>query len=167
MELTQYASDDPPSLSIREYEPSDADRVWEVHRRTIEDSPLPFVTNEEFDADLKNVEEHYAETGGRFLVGSVDDTLVATGGLKPLSEESIELRRLRVLPAHQRNGYGTALLHRLEEFAREQAFDRIELHTDDVLTTARRMYETRNYEETHRQPHPLIDGEIVFYEKDL
>mgnify|MGYP000291896783 CR=1 FL=1 len=154
-------------LTIRRFQPDDADRVWHVHKRTIQSSPLPFVSKPSFDEDLRNVPEHYFETGGTFLVGCLDDTVIATGGMRPEDEAAIELRRLRVLPDHQQQGYGTALLEELEGFARREAFDRISLHTDDVLTVAQSLYEAHGYQETHREPHPVLDGDVIFYEKPL
>ncbi|WP_167879991.1 GNAT family N-acetyltransferase [Halorhabdus rudnickae] len=154
-------------LTVRRFKPTDADRVWEVHKTAIEDSPLPFVSKPSFDADLRNIPEHYFEAGGTFLVGCLDGTVIATGGMAPTQEHAIELRRLRVMPKHQQKGYGTALLEKLEGFARRQAFDRITLHTDDVLTVAQSLYEDNGYEETHREPHPILDGEVIFYEKPL
>lgn len=154
-------------FTIRQYTAADAKQVWDIHKRTIQDSPLEFVSNPTFDEDLRNIEEHYFETGGEFLIGCFDGQAIATGGVKPVDKEIIELQRLRVLPAFQQNGYGTSLLDRLETFAATQGFERIQLHTDDVLTVAQQIYENRGYEETHREPHPTIDGEVIFYEKEI
>ncbi|WP_197075815.1 GNAT family N-acetyltransferase [Halostagnicola sp. A56] len=116
---------------------------------------------------MRNVGNFYLETGGQFLVGCLDGETIATGGVKPLDEQTVELQRLRVLPEYQQNGYGTELLDRLETFAEKQSFERIRLHTDDVLVVAQRIYERRGYERTHREPHPTIDGEVIFYEKEI
>ncbi|QGN05955.1 GNAT family N-acetyltransferase [Halorhabdus sp. CBA1104] len=167
MSQSPVPDDEVTPLTVRCFRSADADRVWHVHKRTIQSSPLPFVSKPSFDEDLRNVPEHYFETGGTFLVGCLDDTVIATGGMRPEDENAIELRRLRVMPDHQQQGYGTALLEELEAFARREAFDRITLHTDDVLTVAQSLYEAHGYEETHREPHPVLDGEVIFYEKPL
>lgn len=155
------------AFEIRQYEPSDANRVWQIHKRAIQASPLEFVSNPEFDKDLRNIEKYYLNTGGEFLVGCLDGRVIATGGVEPNDREVVELQRLRVLPDHQQNGYGTSLLHRLEEFARAQGFKRIQLHTDDVLTVAQRIYENHGYKETGREPHPTIDGQVIYYHKSI
>lgn len=153
------------AFTVRRYEPSDAERVWEIHERAIRASPLEFVSNPRFDEDLRNVTEHYLDAGGEFLVGCLDGRVIATGGVEPIDGGAVELQRLRVLPDHQQNGYGTTLLRRLEEFARAQGFERVQLHTDDVLTVAQRLYENHGYEETGREPHPTIDGQVIYYRK--
>lgn len=165
MPSTRGRKNQTEAFTIRQYESSDAERVWDVHKRSIQASPLEFVSNPRFDKDLRNVEEHYLDTDGEFLVGCLDGRVIATGGVEPIPGGTIELQRLRVLPEHQQNGYGTSLLDRLEEFAREQGFEHIQLHTDDVLTVAQRIYENRGYEVTKREPHPTIDGQVIYYRK--
>ncbi|RJT07420.1 GNAT family N-acetyltransferase [Halococcus sp. IIIV-5B] len=155
------------AFTIRRYDPSDANRVWDIHKRAIQASPLEFVSNPQFDEDLRNVTEFYLDTGGEFLVGCLDGRVIATGGIEPIDSRAVELQRLRVLPEHQQNGYGTSLLHRLEQSASAQGFERIQLHTDDVLTVAQQIYESRGYEETKREPHPTIDGQVIYYRKSI
>lgn len=161
------SSETETAFAVRRYKPSDAERVWDIHERAIRASPLEFVSNPSFERDLRDIEGHYLETGGQFLIGCLDGEAIATGGVKPVGERTVELQRLRVLPECQQNGYGTELLDRLETFAETQGFERIRLHTDDVLVVAQRIYESHGYERTHREPHPTIDGEVIFYEKEI
>lgn len=57
------------ALTLRRYEPADADRVWAVHERALRASPLPFVEDAPADEDLTEITDRYLEAGGEFLVG--------------------------------------------------------------------------------------------------
>ncbi len=62
------------------------------------------------EADLITVEEVYLRGGGEFLIGLLDDRVVAMGGFRRLSDTSAELRRMRIQRELQGFGYGTQLL---------------------------------------------------------
>lgn len=154
-------------LEIRRYRPSDADRVWAVHERALRASAVAFVDDASIDEDLTRISDCYLDADGEFLVGLANDEIVAIGGFQPRGDDIVEIRRIRVHPTHQRRGYGERLLKRLEERARDQGFDRIVLDTNRRLTAARELYESRGYEETHRETHPGNGAEFVHYQKEL
>ena len=153
-------------LAVRRYEPADRERVWEVHERALRASPLEFVENAPADEDLTSVSETYLESDGEFLVGCVEDEIVAVGGYQPRGDETVEIRRMRVHPDYRRRGYGTELLRALENRARASGFDRFVLETHERLTAAQRLYERCGYEELEREPHPVTGDEFIRYEKE-
>jgi len=155
------------SLTIRRYEPSDGKRVWAVHERALRASNLAFLGDTSLDADLTEIADRYLETGGEFLVGLVDGTVVATGGFQLEDERTAELRRMRVDPEYQRRGYGVRMLEELEGRARERGIEAVVLGTNERLTAARRLYEKHGYAETHRRPHPETGDVFVYYRKEL
>lgn len=69
-------------LTIRQYDPSDADRVWVVHERALRASPLGFVEDAPVDEDLTEISERYLADGGEFLVGLVEREIVSIGGFQ-------------------------------------------------------------------------------------
>lgn len=150
------------ALSIRRYEPADADRVLAVHEQAIRASPIS-LSDAPDDADLREIPERYLDAGGEFLVGTVEGEVVAIGGLQP-RDGAAEIRRMRVHPDHQRRGYGERLLSELESRAAELGFDRVRLETNENLTAARRLYEQRGYELVASNPD---GGETVRYRKAL
>jgi ribosomal protein S18 acetylase RimI-like enzyme len=164
-------------LSIRRYEPEDAEAVWAVHERALRASPIDFVENVPGDEDLRAIPEEYLDAGGEFLVGTVSGEVVAIGGYQPTgdgvaddgtTDDSVaELRRMRVHPDHQRNGYGETLLTRLESLAAERGFDRVVLETNEHLTAARTLYETRGFEQFETATHPESGEQVVRYRKEL
>lgn len=152
-------------LTIRRYEPSDAAAVWAVHERALRASPLPFVEDAPADDDLRDVAATYLEDG-EFLVGAVDD-VVAVGGFQPRDGETVEIRRMRVDPEHQRRGYGRRLLTALERRACDRGYATAALETHVDLTAAQALYESAGYEESGRDRHPETGDEFVSYRKRL
>jgi ribosomal protein S18 acetylase RimI-like enzyme len=154
-------------LSIRRYESDDAEAVWAVHERALRASPIDFVENVPGDEDLRAIPEEYLDADGEFLVGTVSGEVVAIGGYQPTGDGAAELRRMRVHPDHQRNGYGETLLTRLETLAAERGFDRVVLETNENLTAARTLYQTRGYEQFETATHPESGEQVVRYRKEL
>lgn len=154
-------------LAIRRYEPADAERVWTVHERALRASPLTFVEDAAADADIAAISERYLDAGGEFLVGEADGEIVAIGGFRPRGEESVEIRRMRVHPDHQRRGYGARMLAALEARARDRGFERAVLETNERLTAARNLYEGRGYEEIDGGTDASSGDEFVRYRKEL
>ncbi|WP_227355914.1 GNAT family N-acetyltransferase [Haladaptatus salinisoli] len=154
-------------FTIRQYKPSDADRVWTIHERALRASPLEFVEDAPADADLTNISECYLDVGGEFLVGLIDEQIIAIGGFQPQENKTAELRRMRVHPDHQQHGYGAQLLGTLEERARKQGFTRIVLETNAYLRAAQKLYENYGYKESHRERHPMTADEFIHYQKEI
>ncbi|WP_226007132.1 GNAT family N-acetyltransferase [Natrinema salinisoli] len=148
-------------LSLRRYRQGDGSRVRELHETAMRD--VDAYTEGVADDDLEAVSETYLEGGGEFLVGEIDERIVAMGAFRPIDEtdsldrdvsersgSTVELTRVRVDPDHQRYGYGRRLCAELEDRARSQGVTHIVLDTTAKQTAARRLYESMGYEETHR-----------------
>jgi GNAT superfamily N-acetyltransferase len=154
-------------FSIRRYEPDDAEAVWAVHEAALRASPIDFLENVPGDEDLRAIPDEYLDVGGEFLVGTVGGEVVATGGYQSQDDATVEFRRMRVHPDHQRNGYGEAVLTRLETLAAERGFDRVVLETNEHLTAARTLYETRGYEQFETECLSVTDERVVRYRREL
>ncbi len=87
-----------------------------LHRSAIEGFTLG-MSQQQDEADLRDVEEDYLRSGGEFLLGFVGGKLVAMGGFKRLAESLAELRRMRIARDLQGHGHGTVLLQELERRA--------------------------------------------------
>jgi GNAT superfamily N-acetyltransferase len=83
--------------------------------------------------------------GGTFLVGYADGRPVCCGGVKRLPDGSCELKRMYVVPDARRQGVARALLHALEDAARELGFSVARMDTGPRQQHAMAFYEREGY----------------------
>lgn len=152
------------SFTVRRYEASDAEAVVELHEQRSWDVAHPEPEHEVYD-DIDDIEGAYLDAGGEFLVGLEDDHLVATGGYDPVDDETVVLKRLRVDPAYQRQGYGDALLTELEARAEAAGYDEMIIDETGMNTTAQAFLESHGYEVTATDIH--LGTELLSYRKPL
>lgn len=154
-------------LTVKRFRPAFADDVWAVHEAAMRASPLPFVDDAPADQPLLDVEAHYLDGNGDFLVGFVENELTTIGGFRCKDEDTVEIGHLRVHPDHQRRGFGERLLAELEGRARSDGATVVTLTTNARLTAARRLYEKAGYEESRREEHEETGFVFVRYRKRL
>lgn len=157
----------PQSLTVRRYDPADADAVARLNELALRASPVEFVPDAPADEPLEDVSGEYLDTDGEFLVGVVEGAVVAMGGFRPRGADAVELEFLRVHPDHQRRGYGGELVAALGRRASAAGATRSILVTNERLTAARRLYEARGYEETGRETDADTGHTFVHYRKRL
>lgn len=88
------------------------------------------------------------------------------GALRRVSARVAEVKRMRVDACFQRRGFGRAVLHRLEDRARELGYRRLRLDTTVKQIPAQRMYRADGYVEVGRARDPAGETTILF-EKQL
>lgn len=165
-------------LSIRQYQHSDLDRVHELHEIAMRE--VSAFVEEALDTDLHDIEGTYLDTDGEFLVGEVEGEIVAMGAFRPatgyitefldgISENSAEIKRMRVAPEHQGNGYGTQIFSELEERAQERGYTELVLDTGPTQEAAKRLYEANGFEEQSRERMKVADQTfvLIFYRKSI
>lgn len=171
-------------LVVRQYEPRDADAVWDLHGRALRDAGAfdPELTH--LDEDLQQIERVYLASGGEFLVGERDGELVAMGAFRPLTASEHDtalpldhgqvvddprtaavLKRMRVDPDHYREGFGTRILAELEGRARDSGFGTLVLDTTPTQDAAVAFYEAHGYERAARVETEY--GPVLLYRRDL
>lgn len=173
-------------LRLRQYRERDAAAVRRLHELAMEPTGTDPDDIPGTD-DLQAIGERYLDAGGEFLVGvhptdagtdaapSVQDGLLAAmGGVLPNEaghddERAVagaaELHRMRVAPAHQREGYGRALLHALEGWAREAGFDPLLATTARTQPAAVSFYRAEGYEAVGESTE--AGYELLHFEKSL
>ena len=77
------------------------------------------------EEDLEDIESSFAAPHSRFLVATILDKIVATGGLRRISDRDCELRHLYVLAPFRRHGIASALVGALVKFVRERGYKRV------------------------------------------
>ncbi|NKZ03656.1 GNAT family N-acetyltransferase [Actinomadura latina] len=181
--------DEPPvwrfgDLRIRRYHPADHGTVLALHREGLAQVGLRPGDGVYYDHDFFRMEDIYLRNDGEFLVGELDDGIVAMGGLRRADLipggharafggyapgapklDAVEMVRLRVLPAVQRRGYGAAVVRALEERAAEYGYRILRADTTELQGPALALYRTFGWTETRRE---TIGGIVnIYLEKPL
>ena len=151
-------------LKTRRYQSADQDTVWGLHRVALENAGT-YVTHGPWDEDLHHIEAAYLEDGGEFLVGLLNEQIVAMGALRRTSADQAEVKRMRVHPDFQRRGFGQAILDALETKARDLGYKTLHLDTSVKQPAAQQFHAKNGYAETGREKRGRFT--LIFYKKRL
>jgi ribosomal protein S18 acetylase RimI-like enzyme len=153
------------SFRIRRYRWSDLEAVSALHRIGLAQVGLAPGDGVYYDHDLPHIHQIYLGDRGEFLVGLIEGRVIAMGGLRRVDEHTAEVCRMRVHPEHQRRGYGTRVLIRLEERAAELGYRRLQCDTTVNQIAAIALYRRHGWRETARRE---VGGlTVVYFEKEL
>lgn len=153
------------TFRIRRYRWSDLEAVWALHRIGLAQVGLAPGDGVYYDHDLPRIHEIYLGDHGEFLVGLVEGRVMAMGGLRRVDDRVAELCRMRVHPEHQRRGYGTRILARLEERASELGYRHLRCDTTANQVAAIALYRRYGWLEVGREE---VGGlTVVYFSKDL
>ncbi|MGX6447454.1 GNAT family N-acetyltransferase [Patulibacter sp. S7RM1-6] len=124
------------------------------------DAPESLALQEAFVAELA---ERYPERGdlrppivradevappaGAWVVARLDGRAVACGGLRPLADGIVEVKRLYVAPAARGRGLSRRLMEHLHERARAAGYRTVRLDTGDRQEEAQALYRSLGYRE--------------------
>ncbi len=151
-------------LIIRQYQLSDKKEIFDLHVRALENVGAHMYTGK-WEKDFDDIEGIYLNNRGEFLVGTIDNKIVAMGGLRKMTDEIVEVRRMRVEPVCQRKGYGQIILNALEKKARELGYKIIQLNTSLKQVSAQKFYEKNGYKEIRREKEGWIVDNIIYRKK--
>lgn len=79
------------------------------------------------------------------LVGYENSIAVACGAIKSFNENSMEVKRMFVLPSHRNKGYASTILKGLEQWAKELGFHTCVLETGKNQPEAIQLYQKNGY----------------------
>jgi putative acetyltransferase len=82
---------------------------------------------------------------GIYLVAYLDGTAVACGALRPLDDDTAEVRRMYVRRSHRRRGLASAILQALEQAAADFGYRTLRLETGYRQQPAIALYEARGF----------------------
>jgi len=107
----------------------------------------------------------YGPPRGTFLVALDGGQVIGTGAIRPIDDETAELKRMWLLEAYQGRGIGYRLYTLLADFARAAGYRRIWLSTDAIAQSrAVRFYERLGF----RPIAPYSDnGDTLFMGRSL
>lgn len=78
-------------------------------------------------SDIENVQSHYFDNGGIFLVLIDGEQVVGTGAIRRLDSEICELKRMWFLRAYRGQGLGWKMAQMLFDFARQAGYQKVRL----------------------------------------
>ena len=87
-------------LNIRDYQPSDERRIWQI----LESSLLSYGLSPDssgVDSDLRNVEDSYVASGGVFRILVDGEAVLGMYGLHNECDSVAELRKMYLDPTHK------------------------------------------------------------------
>ena len=99
------------------------------------------------DEMASTVADEFDPPGGTFLVLLEDGLTVAGGGIRRLSQDTCEVKRMWTAPGHRRAGHATTVLLGLERAARGLGYSRIRAETGAAQPEALSLYRQRGYGE--------------------
>ena len=106
--------------------------------------------------------EELSPPGGGFVVIYEDGRAVAGGGVKRLTEDVGEIKRMYVAPQARSRGHARRLLAELEALARDLGYERVRLDTGAEQPHARALYASAGYleiDDYNRNPYATYWGE--------
>jgi GNAT superfamily N-acetyltransferase len=104
-------------------------------------------TESEWERGLSTSIDELLRPRGRLYLAIEDDVPVGIGGLKPVSGEVAEIKRMYVRPSARGRGVGRALLEQLLDDARRLAFDVVRLQSAAFMPEAHALYRSFGFAE--------------------
>jgi DNA-binding MarR family transcriptional regulator/GNAT superfamily N-acetyltransferase len=161
---------DRTSVQIRE--PRLGEMGWIVHRQSI----LYFQEygwNQEYEALVADILARFVQrfdsNRERGWVAELNGDPVGAVFCVAKSRSVAQLRLLYVEPSARGHGIGAKLVEECVSFARAKGYKKIVLWTNDVLVSARRIYEAQGFRLVRQERHHSFGKDLVgqFWEKPL
>ena len=159
-----------PSYMLRSHQPGDIG--WIIHRHGVlygEEYGL----DQTFEALVARIAagfiENFDAARERCWLAERDGAIVGSVLLVKESDEVGKLRLLYVEPAARGLGIGSRLVGECIRFARQRRYRKITLWTNDVLVSARRIYQAAGFHLVSEEPHRSFGQDLVgqFWELPL
>ena len=119
-----------------------------------------------FENELGHLPGKFAEPEGCILLAWDELDCVDCAGLRPLSDDVCEMKRLYVKPLYRGTGLGRMLAEKIVQLGIDKKYTRMHLDTLNSMQSAVGLYKSLGFVETdqyYNNPHP----EVMFFELTL
>lgn len=151
-----------PSYMLRPHQPGDMG--WIIHRHGVLYAE-EYGLDESFEAMVARIAatfiENFDARRERCWIAERDGEIVGSVLLVKDSEEIAKLRLLYVEPKARGLGIGSRLVSECIGFARRGGYSKITLWTNDVLVSARRIYQVAGFRLVQEEPHHSFGQDLV------
>ena len=145
---------------------------WIIHRQAVLYA-REYGWDEQFEALVAQIAAGFLKEHDpaleRCWIAERDGEIVASVFLVRASESEAKLRMLYVEPQARGLGIGQQLVDECIAFAREKGYRKLSLWTNDVLVSARRIYEAKGFELIEEERHHSFGKDLVgqYWKLDL
>ena len=151
-----------PSYILRSHQPGDMG--WIIHRHGILYAE-EYGLDQTFEALVAKIAaafiENFSAAHERCWIAERDSAIVGAVLLVKESDDIAKLRLLYVEPAARGLGIGSRLVGECIRFARQARYRKITLWTNDVLVSARRIYQAAGFCLVSEEPHRSFGRDLV------
>ncbi len=132
---------------IRDWQKGDRLCAAAVIEEVLQEFGLPWQPDEA-DRDVIEVEEYYLQTGGEFWVVEYGHRIIGTAGYYRIKRgfNSVEVRKMYLLPLFRGRGLGKYLLTLLESSIQQKGYQEIWIETVTILQQAVKLYQNYGYQ---------------------
>jgi len=157
-----FAPSRSPTILLRGHQPGDMG--WVVHRHGVLYAQ-EYGWDETFEALTADIVcrfiRNYDAKRERCWIAEIHSAIAGCVFLVKKSEKVAQLRMLLVEPAARGHGLGARLVDECIRFARQAGYRKIMLWTNDVLHTARHIYEQRQFRLVSQERHHSFGRDLT------